>query len=1217
MATNTAASFTNHTGNASAGPFSISFSYLSEDEIDVTVGGVLKTKTTHYTFPSATTISFTSGNHPGNGVAIKFQRDTDVSAKKVDFQDGSVLTETDLDNNSDQILFGLQENLDVINNDILKRDGSQTVTGNLVFEGATDDGNETTLAITDPTGDRTLTVPDITGTIVTTGDTGTVTSAMINNGTIVAGDLASNSVTTAKITDANVTTAKVADDAITSAKIADNAITSAHIADGTVVAADIGANAVTASELADDAVDTAAIANSAVTNAKLGADAVNGSKIADDAVDSEHYVDGSIDTAHIADSQITTAKLASNAVTTAKITDANITTAKLADDAVNSAKILDTAITTEKIADNNITSSKILNSTITTAKIVDNAVTAAKIADGAITSAHIAADTVVAADIAANAVTASELADNAVDTAAIAADAVTGAKIADDAIGSEHIEVLDAALQFGDNVKAQFGASNDLEVFHDGSNSRVKDAGTGGLILQTGLFEVKNPDDNKFYIKGTEDGSVELRYANSKKLETTSAGVTVTGTLTADLADNSIDSEHYVDGSIDTAHIADAQITTAKVADDAINSAKILDTAITTAKIADNNITSSKILDSTITTAKIVDNAVTAAKVGTFNLADLTNVHTSSPNDGQVLKWINSNSRWEPANDAGAGGATLADADYGEITVSSSGAVFTIDNDVITGAKIADDAVGAEHIEVLDANLQFGDSVKAQFGTGTDFELYHDGTDNVILSKGASCDLLTYVANGELAIKAVANGGVELYHDNALQCKTASYGLDFADNKRADFGDGNDLLIYHDGSHSYIDDSGTGALKVRSSSFQVQNADGSEYIINTDADDGVDLYFNGSKKFETTSTGITVTGSDTTGSVVQGDFRLKKADATQHIVYDASNARMNFADSVSATFGDASDLKIYHDGTDNIILSSGASCDLLTYVANGELAVKAVANGAVELYYDNSKKLDLYASGVNVYGDIDLPSGSIFIRDSEKLICGTGDDLQIYHDGSNSYIHELGTGNLVIRTSNLYAWGHSGEDFFNAVADGAVSLYYDNSKKFETTAAGTAVNQTTAGIGLSLINTYNASAAINLSIKNAHSDASSGKHIQFLDNGGNEVGRIMCNNSSTTYHTSSDYRLKENEEAISDGITRLKTLKPYRFNFKVNPDKTVDGFFAHEVTAIPEAVEGEKDGTEMQSLDYSKFTPLLTAALQEAITKIETLETKVAALESA
>ena len=109
MATNTAASFTNHTGNGTAGPFSISFSYLSESEVDVTVGGVLKTITTHYTFTSATQITFTSGNEPGNGVAIKFQRDTDISAKKVDFQDGSVLTETDLDTNADQVLFAQQE----------------------------------------------------------------------------------------------------------------------------------------------------------------------------------------------------------------------------------------------------------------------------------------------------------------------------------------------------------------------------------------------------------------------------------------------------------------------------------------------------------------------------------------------------------------------------------------------------------------------------------------------------------------------------------------------------------------------------------------------------------------------------------------------------------------------------------------------------------------------------------------------------------------------------------------------------------------------------------------------------------------------------------------------------------------------------------------------------------------------------------------------------
>ena len=126
----------------------------------------------------------------------------------------------------------------------------------------------------------------------------------------------------------------------------------------------------------------------------------------------------------------------------------------------------------------------------------------------------------------------------------------------------------------------------------------------------------------------------------------------------------------------------------------------------------------------------------------------------------------------------------------------------------------------------------------------------------------------------------------------------------------------------------------------------------------------------------------------------------------------------------------------------------------------------------------------------------------------------------------------------------------------------------------------------------------------------------------FNPNGG--VGSIRTNGSATSFQTSSDYRLKENAVAISDGITRLKTLKPYRFNFKADADTTVDGFFAHEVqSVVPEAISGTKDEVDSdnnpvyQGIDQSKLVPLLIAALQEAVTKIETLETKVAALEAA
>ena len=115
-----------------------------------------------------------------------------------------------------------------------------------------------------------------------------------------------------------------------------------------------------------------------------------------------------------------------------------------------------------------------------------------------------------------------------------------------------------------------------------------------------------------------------------------------------------------------------------------------------------------------------------------------------------------------------------------------------------------------------------------------------------------------------------------------------------------------------------------------------------------------------------------------------------------------------------------------------------------------------------------------------------------------------------------------------------------------------------------------------------------------------------------------QKGYIQVNTGSVTYSTSSDYRLKENVVSISDGITRLKQLKPYRFNFKSDSSTTLDGFYAHEASeVVPESVVGTKDAVDSegnidpQGIDQSKIVPLLTAALQEAVTKIEVLETRL------
>jgi hypothetical protein len=155
--------------------------------------------------------------------------------------------------------------------------------------------------------------------------------------------------------------------------------------------------------------------------------------------------------------------------------------------------------------------------------------------------------------------------------------------------------------------------------------------------------------------------------------------------------------------------------------------------------------------------------------------------------------------------------------------------------------------------------------------------------------------------------------------------------------------------------------------------------------------------------------------------------------------------------------------------------------------------------------------------------------------------------------------------------------------------------------------------------------------------KSSRNSSGDKDHYMFYNTNGN-VGSIATVSASTSYNTSSDYRLKENVVPMTNSIDRLKALKPSKFNFKVDPDKIVDGFLAHEAgEVVPECITGEKDAmmteeyevtpavmdgetvvTEAvmgehevpnyQGIDQSKLVPLLVAALQDAVVRIETLE---------
>ena len=157
-----------------------------------------------------------------------------------------------------------------------------------------------------------------------------------------------------------------------------------------------------------------------------------------------------------------------------------------------------------------------------------NAITSLLIAENNITAREIASNSISANELADNSITSDKIAANSVDASEIKTDAVRSLQIQDDAVTADQIATLTGHVLFNDNAQIKLGTSQDLLIYHDGTHSRIKDAGTGNLILNTQAFRINGADDSEGMIKANQDGTVELYYDGSKKFETTSAGATVT-----------------------------------------------------------------------------------------------------------------------------------------------------------------------------------------------------------------------------------------------------------------------------------------------------------------------------------------------------------------------------------------------------------------------------------------------------------------------------------------------------------------------------------------------------------------------------------------------------------------------------------------------------------------------------------------------------------------
>ena len=463
-----------------------------------------------------------------------------------------------------------------------------------------------------------------------------------------------------------------------------------------------------------------------------------------------------------------------------------------------------------------------------------------------------------------------------------------------------------------------------------------------------------------------------------------------------------------------------------------------------------------------------------------------------------------------------------------------------------------------------------------------------------------------------MALTKISTQGIK---DGTITGSDLATNVDLVDNQNLRLGTGNDLKLSHDGTDSIIThDTGLGLFRLNTAAGgEVRiTKSGPESMARFIPDGAVELYNNGSKKFETTSDGATLTGSLT----VTDDISLQ------------DDLLMGDTDTIK--LGDSADLQIQHDGTDSHIKNlSGetriqcANIFKVTNYQNTETYIKGSLNGSVELYHDNSKKFETTSIGATVTGALHATTTNIttqmFMPDQGQIRLGDSDDLKLYHHGHSTIQNTNSVAALLISSFETHIVNAAlTENIARFKQNAEVELYYDNSLKFTTTTNGVSLfgdlrfnNGTWTGESLTgKIQTHSGHMYLQLA-------STTGFWIFRLSNG-TEPAYI---NSSGTY-SGSDERRKKDITTITSAVDTIKKLTGRSFTWKEDNKKSF-GVIAQEIEPVlpdlvttQSVVEGEINNNPYKLVNYAALTGHFIEAIKELSAKIDVLETEVAALKA-
>jgi hypothetical protein len=474
-----------------------------------------------------------------------------------------------------------------------------------------------------------------------------------------------------------------------------------------------------------------------------------------------------------------------------------------------------------------------------------------------------------------------------------------------------------ANVSITDSDYLLIGTDDDLQLYHDGSDSYIDEVGTGSLYIRATNLNVQSADGTDTYITAVANGAVGIRYDNVEKLSTTADGADVLGEVA-------------------------------------------LKTAGTNQIVGESTTTSYQQLD--------------------FKL------RTSASNERTPLILTTSNTLIAGANSAYDLGSTVTNWRhvYAKDTTTANSAivqnVLTVNSQANTASMMVRDLT-ATRITYAGTSGELVDSANLVF-TGTALNVI--GTANVTSSANVGG---TFGVTGATALANTLNITGAVTASNTLAVTgdvTLSANLNMSDNDVIRIGTSQDLLLYHDGLHSYIDDNGTGDLYIRSNNGAGVFIQGSGETLASFADDGaVTLYWDNAAKLATKSDGVLITGElESTTLDVNGAADISGATtlgSTLGVTGDVTlSANLNLSDSDYIRLGASQDLLVYHNGVHSYIDEQGTGNlyirstggNIVLQANTNENAIVAAQNGAVTLYYDNASKLATKTDGVIVTGEL-------------------------------------------------------------------------------------------------------------------------------------------------------------------------------------------------------------------------------------------------------